>query len=345
MLKKDLRKAPTYNISIDPIQSRLYDRLNYFDQNAIIAVTGPTGSGKSGCSVALATMLDVDTSGYTRFYHYDNDGNVVLPKVIFTPKQFIDLIKKGAEDRKVGRKSVLPKGSWIVWDEAGVTMDNTEFMTAKSKLIKYLLQTYRYLNIGLLLTVPDIESIALSTRRLLHGHLHIYGDPKQPLDRNEYRRGSFHWFNKKVNSPELRSYREVYYNNKLKNRFLKISEYNVPKPPQDVLNAYEIKKEEYATSLYDNIKTELAAMKGVIGIKDGIKSPTNIQDILKYVLTDENKFKGVKGNFDPDLIEVELGARPTMSKKVAKALNTYSQRGTLDELKQKYKFTNESQNV
>ena len=44
-------------------------------------------------------------------------------------------------------KSKLPKGSAIVWDEAGIGNDNTRWWDKKSILIKHVMQSFRAQNL------------------------------------------------------------------------------------------------------------------------------------------------------------------------------------------------------
>jgi len=123
----------------------------------------------NSCSaISLARALDITPLGGGRFKHNfkitsDETGRGTPQcRVVFGPSDFLKLIKSG-----------LPRGSIIVWDEAGVGNDATKWQDKKSQLIKHIMQTFRSRNYGVFLTVPDKESITLATRRLVHCYVEM----------------------------------------------------------------------------------------------------------------------------------------------------------------------------
>lgn len=153
----------------DPLLWNLFKRVHYEDKNVLIIWVGETGAGKSWSAVNMARMLDVTPTGngeYTENFvvAHDEDGNPTPDcRVIFSAVDLIRLVK-----------SKLPKGSAIVWDEAGIGNDNTRWWDKKSVLIKHVMQSFRAQNLILFLTVPDEESVAIATRRLLHAVFDVY---------------------------------------------------------------------------------------------------------------------------------------------------------------------------
>lgn len=153
----------------DPLLWSLFKRVHYEDKNVLIIFVGETGAGKSWSAVNLANMLDITPLGEGKYknnfiVNCDKDGTPTPDcRVIFSATDLIRLVK-----------SKLPKGSAIVWDEAGIGNDNTRWWDKKSILIKHVMQSFRAQNLILFLTVPDEESVALATRRLIHAVFDVY---------------------------------------------------------------------------------------------------------------------------------------------------------------------------
>lgn len=147
----------------DPFYWQCFKRLHYEDKNLLMLVVGETGVGKSCTAINFGWNIDVTPLGKGSFKRNfkiqpDKEGNPTpQTRVIFSAVDLIRLVRSG-----------LPKGSVIIWDEAGIGNDNTDWYEKKSKLVKHVLQSFRAQNLCLILTVPDEQSIALYTRRLVH---------------------------------------------------------------------------------------------------------------------------------------------------------------------------------
>ena len=75
---------------------------------------GPTGSGKSYGAIRLAERID---------------PNFSVNRIVFTVKDFIHLMNQG-----------LPKGSVIVFDDAGLGINSREWQSLPSKIFGMLTQ-------------------------------------------------------------------------------------------------------------------------------------------------------------------------------------------------------------
>ena len=174
------RKARTWNprtfpenelpqqILKDPFVYRCFRRLHYENKNVLVITVGDTGAGKSISSASIARLIDITPLGKGKFKEnfVINSNKQGIPtadcRIVFSAGDFIRLIRTG-----------LPKGSVIIWDEAGIGNDNTRWYDRKSQIIKHIMQTFRKDNLMLILTVPDEESIALATRRLVHAVIEV----------------------------------------------------------------------------------------------------------------------------------------------------------------------------
>ena len=113
------------------------------NQNFILLIVGPTGSGKSYSAMELARDMD---PGFT------------VDRVVFNPEDFIRVTKQG-----------LAPGSVIMWDEVGVGLSSREWYSIQNKMIAYVLETFRRDRLILIMTTPNIVFIDKKVRALIHG--------------------------------------------------------------------------------------------------------------------------------------------------------------------------------
>lgn len=314
--------APTYALAHDPVLSKIYDRLNIKDQNFISIFTGDTGSGKSGSAISTAIQVDVDKQGFTRWYDIDRSGDIQINKVVFTAKDFLKLI--------TDKSKPLVGGEMIIWDEAGVEQDNLDYQSMRSRFIKHILQTYRYRNLGLILTVPDLASVLIGTRRLLHAKCTIMGDPRSHHSRNKYRLAKWHWLKRIKDGSQIRAYREIYYETDANNNFQRISNYLIPKPPNDVLKKYTEIKESQTKDWYSSMEQDINEMQNVVG---GSSTKDKFDYIVTKILENDTNYKDHNGKYKSYAIEAEFeGISTNLAEKVARTLNHYKSINKLDEL-------------
>ena len=110
-------------------------------RNFIAIIHGPTGSGKSYLGMKIAEALDPTFN---------------IDRVIFEPTDFFDLVEK------------LPRRAWLVFDESGAILDARRFMTVVNCVVSYVLETFRYKQICVVFTVPNLKMIDANVRRLMH---------------------------------------------------------------------------------------------------------------------------------------------------------------------------------
>ena len=113
------------------------------NKNFLGMFTGSTGSGKSYSALTLAESLDKEFN---------------IDRIAFSPKEFMDILNNGN----------LKKGSVVVWDEIGIGMNSRNWQSVSNKMINFLMQSFRHLNLIVLFTCPDITFLDIGTRKLLH---------------------------------------------------------------------------------------------------------------------------------------------------------------------------------
>jgi DNA-binding CsgD family transcriptional regulator len=202
------------------------------NKNFLCCVTGPTGSGKSWCALRMGEMIDPD---------FD------IRNVVFTPKEFLELVNE--------KSKKLSKGSCIVFDELQVSMSHVEYMSLQSKLINYLLQTFRHRNFVCIFTSPHFSFVNASARKLFHSRV-------ETLDiltsKNVVRLKPFmlqvNQDTGKVYRKYLRVFDKEYGRTPVKTLL-------VGKPSKDLIKAYEEKKTDFTTNLNRTIMMDLERLE------------------------------------------------------------------------------------
>jgi len=125
---------------------------NRFDRrkNILLGVTGPTGSGKSYTCLRMAEL----------WYLYRFNKPFPIENVTFSNAETMKLISSGR----------LDKGELIIMEETGVNFSSLDFQSKVGKMMNYIMQSFRSMNIGLLLNLPVLSMLNKSGRLLLHGH-------------------------------------------------------------------------------------------------------------------------------------------------------------------------------
>ena len=221
-IKKENKLIPQYLIQY--IRNRLWN----LNQNFTCIIQGPPGTGKSWSSLSIALSVD---------------PYFPIQRCIFSSDEFVDIVR-----------SEPPKGSAIVFEEAGVGLNNLNFWSANNQSANKILQTYRRQNLCLILNSPVGAFIDAKTLRLIDCEMTTSG-----INRKErYCRLNFNFL-----FPNYYKKKEVYrnplkvYNTKTMS-WDYCNELNVFSPPKSLLNAYEEKKISFTRSLNKKISDELS---------------------------------------------------------------------------------------
>ncbi len=219
-VKKEVKKKSAF---VSYVQNRVLKR----NKNFIMVVVGATGSGKSYACMKLGEALD---------------STFNIDRVCFKTLEFINLVKTltKSNDKENYR------GKVILWDELGVEQNSREFMSLSNRVINYFFQTSRHLNLIVLMTVPLITFVDISTRQLAHamgemGGINFSNNSSKMITK----------FNQ-TNVMTAKTYKKflrVYEDGKWK----VVRHLVLGLPSKKLLKAYEIKKKKYTSSLYSDI--------------------------------------------------------------------------------------------
>ena len=221
------------------------------NKNFMAFIGGPTGSGKSFSCISLAEMLDTTFN---------------IDRIVFTGKALMEQIN-----------SDLPKGSVIVFEEAGIQMNNRNWQSKINKVLNFLAQTFRHKCLIILFNSPYIDFVDSATRRLFHAEFQTVSiDFKTQTTRLK---------------PRLLQYNgrigKMYYKRlivlKKGKGSVKIDSLRLPKPSKDLLTLYEAKKTAFTTELNKTI-TNAFNEEVVGGQSKKIKDLTSIQSEIVELL-------------------------------------------------------------
>jgi ABC-type dipeptide/oligopeptide/nickel transport system ATPase component len=212
---------PTENPVIEWVRSRFKRNKNW-----LAVIVGETGSGKSYSALTLAKAIDPSFNAN---------------RVVFDVKSFVNMITHEG----------LKEGNIVVYDEAGVGMDSKMWYSVQNKAMRYILQTFRRDNIGVIFTVPDITFIDKDARKLIHSFIET-----ESID---YQRklSYLKWYNIKVNARTdtvIMSFPRFISED---GRVIVIRRVATCMPPEDLVKEYEQRKVEYTEQLKREMLDEI----------------------------------------------------------------------------------------
>lgn len=218
--KEEIKEEKKF--SDDPIIRYIQKRLWRRNQNWLMAICGATGSGKSFSALRIASEID---------------PNFSVEHVIFFPKDLMTLLGQP-----------LPKGTAIVYDEAGVSYSAREWQTLSNRLINYVMQTFRERNLALIMTVPDSSFLDVQIRKLFH-MIALTQKIHRTIDEVELK--PFFITNYPLAGKIYTTYPIMYGN--------KITRWYIKKPNAKLVHAYREKKETFFEWLRQRTERELPA--------------------------------------------------------------------------------------
>jgi len=196
------------------------------NQNKISITQGPTGSGKTLVDISLARSIDPD---------FDVDKQVV-----FNLSELMKLLNSGWFKEK--------KWKVVIFEEAQITISNRAWQSAMNKMLNYLLSTFRHQNIILFFNAPFKDFLDAQSMKLIHLIITTKGiNRKKKLTTIG------------IQFPEWSSEMKKYYYHSLfsiypDGKTKQISECRIKKPPEDVCDRYEAKKETFTSKLNKSIE-------------------------------------------------------------------------------------------
>jgi len=195
--------------------------MNVENQHFMGAVVGREGTGKSHSALTLARTVDPEFTA---------------EDVFFDPQELLEAFDSDA----------YSAGNMIVLDEAGVGLGNRSWYEKEQILLNQTLQTVRDDNMGVLFTLPRLEELDSQTIGRLHGFVEM-------LDVNPAEGwASAKWKNINLTRDGRGRTYKKYTRLNVGGVEKRITRFAVSAPPDDLVSAYEGRKEAFKEQLYED---------------------------------------------------------------------------------------------
>ncbi len=204
------------------IAAEIRQRVLEHNLNAIVIFIGPTGFGKSYSALRLGELVD---------------PKFKLSHLAFSAENFLDLVNGGD----------IEPGQVIVWDEVGLGMPAREWQSIFNKAVGYILQSFRFKRICLIMTVPDQGFIDAQARRLFH-----YLFECVSIDRTLNRVVTKPFMVQ--HSPRFEKDYPKYPRIKRKTGTVKMASVSFAMPSKDLRESYEDKRKLYMDAYYQDLR-------------------------------------------------------------------------------------------
>jgi len=197
----------------------LHSRLIRNNKNVLGAELGPTGSGKSYRDLRKAEL----------WYEYHFKEKFPVENICFGVGHTMKLLSRGK----------LRRGEIIVFEEAGANLGSLDFQNKISKMMTYILQSFRSMNIAIFFNLPYLSMLNKQARMLMHYSFESAGiDFKNKLNKCKPK---FH----QVNQDTGKVYKKYPIIKDGSGSTKKVKRFGFAMPSKYLIEAYEQKKEEY----------------------------------------------------------------------------------------------------
>jgi len=218
---------------------RYFLRRIEMNQNNLVVIIGKTGGGKTWAGLSCCEMISKK-----------NKVPFGVDNVVFSLKELMSLINSGK----------LKKGSSILFDEPQCSISAREWQTETNRIFNYLLSTFRHRCLNLFFATPYEDLLDLSTRKLFHAKFQTAG-----INLNTQT------CKIRPKTIEYNSQNKIFYEKWLRVCYKpqgsssyvtrKYQFWDIPKPSDELIKLYEMKKLEFTTQLNKEIEERLNAIE------------------------------------------------------------------------------------
>lgn len=229
---KNIQEGEVFNKYLN---SRMLEK----NKNVILTVTGSTGSGKSYLCLRIAEL----------WYDYKFNKPFPVENICFSIEDIMNRLNTGD----------IKRGEIIIMEEGGVLLGALDFQSKISKLFTYILQSFRSMNLCLMINLPHLSMLNKTARMLLHCNFVMSG--VDYTNKTSQIKPFFH----QVNQSTGKIYPK-YIRVKIQGRIRKVQRFTYHIPSKDLLDLYEIKKKRFVGELVKdfvkNFKMSNETIKG-----------------------------------------------------------------------------------
>lgn len=284
---------------------KIYHRLHHRN-NWMLACCGETGTGKSWASLRMAYDLDVCPRTWEHRFPLD------ASRVFFDPEEFV----------KTLRGKDLPKGSFLILDEAALNLSNITWWDLTARALTGVAQSFRYMQFGLIYTFPgSLGMLNKSLRILSHHALVMRGVNTQ----KGFSLGDFTYLQTNVFSAKTYRHKP---SNITEEGIEDLDTFTFYAPPKELCRAYEAKKEAYLKGYYGRLAEDMAKAKA-----------GRMIDMRKYfdmALENPREYMDASLRFKSSLLRVKFNLSRQNAACLASALNIEKRAGRIKTVKRGY---------
>jgi len=239
------------------------------------------------------------------------DPDFNIHRVVFSGREFMKLINNPGRYK-------LGKGSFIVWDETGLNLGARDFMSSVNKAICGVLQVFRHRNYGVIFCLPNLSFLDVQARRLLHfvfETIAIDYENQEVITKPFEAETCGRWHKTYLKYPRFRVGGEI--------RVIK--RFRIPKPSDELIEAYEKKKEKFAREFYRKTEKEIKEIE-----ERKRKKLFDLEEAINYVVKHHDLFmrgKGKKRHIDEDLIAHHFGVGIKLATRVKRVAEKHLEGG------------------
>lgn len=216
------------SVIIGRMKNRIHNELN----SQQLMIIGMTGTGKSTTGLEFCCIMDPE---------FEKNPE---KRIVFTPEKFLELVN-----------SDLPAGSAILCDEIGSWLSSRDWYSIQNKLMSIVLETYRFKQLFVIWTVPNIRMIDVNLRDLCHATIETLA-----IDRkNNVCKCKFKY--RQVNPMTGKSYDKFPVIRNKKNELVTVTRINVHRPPKRVEDIYLDMKRKHLNKVYKEIEGAMKRLK------------------------------------------------------------------------------------
>lgn len=209
-------------------------RLLETNRNGLLGITGGTGSGKSYWAL----------SAIQTYYRKVLKKEFPVENIVFSPLELVKRLKYFEKENLTGEI--------VLCDEWGCNNSSHDWQSKTQKALSYVMQSFRSMNVGLVLTLPVLTMLNKSTRLLLHGHFITAGIDYE--NKTCKVKPLFHQLNQ-LTGKSFWKYPRINHNGSWR----KLKRLSVGLPSKELIEVYEAKKTRFVSKTIDDFEALLEA--------------------------------------------------------------------------------------
>lgn len=280
----------------NPFAGDLWKIVNIHNRNALIVVEGPPGTGKSYWCLKIAQYLDP-----TLFENPKITAELLETRILFRPSMFA----------KVLNEQNLYKGAVIIIEEGGVQADHRKWYSFNNMVFNYIFQTFRFMNLIVIVNVPVIHYIDSDAQKLFQFHVQTL-EVTNKMNRVKIMRQQYSSTRKKIYRHHLRY--------KINDQWIKFHKWKFPKASARLCHEYEKMHKSFKSGLIEELAKEMALLDKAESIKRH-RVLVNEDEAVEKIIQNPDQYTSMRSGkiiVDKAMVEIEFGIGRSISERIKK---------------------------